>query len=384
VARARARLPVNDRAAAGHGRESAIAAWIREHGDAHKMTVVSNDDVNNSGARVWIIRCAACDTALRAIGAQTLQAHAACAAHTAALDAAHAAQPTVAMRIREPGDAHKMSVVSRDEVKSSGSRVWTIRCAACDTALRAIGAQTLQAHAACAAHAAALDAAHAAKHNVATWIREHGDAHKMTILSNDEISVGGARVWKIRCSACDKEIRANGVRNLQKHAASPAHARALDPAHAPELKVVAWIREHGDAHKMTVVSNVDVNSSGARVWIIRCAACDTALRATGAQTLQVHAASAAHVTAVASGRAPKSSVAAWIRENGDAHKMTVVSNDEAYSCGARVWTIRCAACDTALRVTGAAMLQTHAACAAHAGALDPAHARGVQRKRSRS
>jgi hypothetical protein len=161
VARARARLPVNDRAAAGHGRESAIAAWIREHGDAHKMTVVSNDDVNNSGARVWAIRCDVCGTVIRTIGVCDLQKHAASAAHAGALDPAHVPVLKVAAWIREHGDAHKMTVVSSDEVYSSGARVWTIRCAACDTVIRAIGVDHLQRHAASAAHAGAIDPAHA-------------------------------------------------------------------------------------------------------------------------------------------------------------------------------------------------------------------------------
>jgi phage FluMu protein Com len=148
--------------------------------------------------------------------------------------------------------------------------------------------------------------------------------------------------------------------------------------------MAAWIREHGDANKMTVVSNDEITASKHRVWAIRCAACDKVLRAVSVDNLQTHASCFAHAGALDPAHAPESKVAAWIREHGDANKMTVVSNDEITAGKHRVWTIRCAACDTVIRTAGVYNLQRHAACAAHAGALDPAPARGVQRKRSRS
>jgi predicted small metal-binding protein len=374
-----------------HAPGSKGAAWMREHGDAHKMTVVSDDDVNNSGARVWTIRCAACDTALRVTGAGALQKHTACAPHVAAVASGNAPESKVATWIRAHGDANKMTVVSDDEVNSNRSRVWTIRCAACDTALRVTGAGDLQRHTN-GAHHAAVASGHAPESKVAAWMREHGDAHKMTVVSNDEINAGRHRVWTIRCAACDTVIRATRVPTLQTHAACAAHAGALDPAHAPETKVAAWMREHGDAHQMNVVSNDEYDTGKHRVWTIRCGACDTVIRAISARDLQKHASSASHAAALDPAHdpahAPESKVAAWMREHGDAHKMAVVSNDEINSNRQRVWTIGCSACDTVLRVTGLCSLQQHVNGVHHAAAvatmgLATAH-RGGQRKRWRS
>jgi DNA recombination-dependent growth factor C len=362
--------------------EKKVAAWIRKHGDAHKMTVVSNDEVNAGRQRVWTIRCGACDTVLRAVDVRNLQTHAASVAHAGALDAARAPESNVAAWIREHGGAHQMTVVSDDDVDSSGNRVWTIRCAACDKALRATGAYTLQRHAASAAHVAAVASGNAPESAIAAWIREHGDAHKMTVVSNDEVSCNGARVWTIRCAACDIVIRATRVNNLQRHVASAAHAGALDTARAPESKVSAWMREHGDANKMTVVSNDEIDAHSHRVWTVRCGACDTVLRVSTVFNLQTHDARAAHAGALDPAHAPESKVAAWLREHGDANKMTVVSNDEIDAGSHRVWIVRCAACDTVHRATRVDNLQRHVTSAAHARALDPARAPVSKRPRS--
>jgi hypothetical protein len=130
----------------------------------------------------------------------------------------------------------------------------------------AITGRFLQKHAACAAHAEALDRVHAPDSTI-------------------------------------------------PRAPSPAHVAAVASGHAPESIVATWMREHGDAHKITVVSD-DVNghrimTNGSYQWMvtIRCAACDTWLRATGAKTLKTlrkHVTSAAHVAAVNNGFAGSS------------------------------------------------------------------------------
>jgi hypothetical protein len=371
--------------AACRASKSKVATWIREHGDTNKMTVVSNDEFNPGGQRVWVIRCGACDTVLRITGAGGLQKHAACAAHVAALDG-EAPESKVTMWIREHGDANKMTVVSNDEINTGGGRVWLIRCGACDTGIRVTAAGALQRHAACAPHVAALDSGRAPESNVATWIREHGDSNKMTVVSK-ETDAGGKRTWVVRCGACDTVIRARGASDLKSHASTALHAAALASGTA-ESNVATWIRKHGDANKMTVVSNDEINTGGTRVWVVRCGACDTAIRANGAGTLQKHAACAPHTAALQSGDARESKVAAWLREHGDANKMTVVSIDERYSNGTRVWVIRCGACDTVTRAVDAGRLQKHAACAQHAAALQCGDARescgSASRKRCRS
>jgi rRNA maturation endonuclease Nob1 len=372
----RAEVPTSDVAevALGDAPESKVVTWIREHGDANKMTVVSNDERNGSGVRVWVIRCGACDTVVRATGATNLQRHAATAVHAAALDdPAHARESKGAAWMREHGEANTITVVSNDEFNGS-HRLWVVRCGACDMVLRATGTRYLEKHAASAAHAAALDPAHALESNVAAWIREHGEVNKMTAVSKDEFT-DSHRVWRIRCGACDKLVRATGAGNLQKHAETAAHAAALDPANAPEAKVPAWIREHGEANKMTVVSNDHISARGWRAWTVRCAACDTVIRAHGAAGLQRHIVRAVHAIAMGARAAPELKVTAWIREHGEANRMTVVSNDEITSQSARVWVVRCDACDTEIRATNTAPLQIHASCGAHAAALDPARAR---------
>jgi hypothetical protein len=45
--------------------KSTFTAWIREHGPANQMTLVSNDEFNSSGRRVWVIPCGACDIRVR-------------------------------------------------------------------------------------------------------------------------------------------------------------------------------------------------------------------------------------------------------------------------------------------------------------------------------
>jgi DNA recombination-dependent growth factor C len=261
------------------------------------MTVVSNDEIYSSGVRVWVIRCGACDTLLRTSSARILQIHAACTAHAAALDPAHAPVPAVATWIREHGDANKMTVVSNDEFNGSGGRVWAIRCSACGTTLRITGPKKLHRHAACAAHTVAVNTARAPESKVATWIREHGDANTMTVVSNNEVNGGGGRVWVMRCGACSTTLRVKSHNDLQKHAACAAHTAALNPARARESKVAAWIREHGDANKMTIVSNEEINGSGNRVWVIRCGACEKNLRVVGPYALQLHIDTAAHASA---------------------------------------------------------------------------------------
>jgi hypothetical protein len=134
-------------------------------------------------------------------------------------------------------------------------------------------------------------------------MREHGDANTMTVVSSEKTV--GKRVWAIHCGACGTVLRVTDGHRLQAHAASNAHAGAIDPAHAREPKVATWIREHGDANKMTVVSNDETGSCGHRVWVISCAACDKSIRVTGVWALLRHTDAASHDAALSQRSAPR-------------------------------------------------------------------------------
>jgi hypothetical protein len=245
---------------------------------------------------------------IRATGACGLQKHAARAAHAAALESGATREPKAATWIREHGDANTMTVVSNDEKRGNGYRVWVIHCDACDNVIRIMGAGELHSHANCVAHVAAVMSGRAPESAVATWMREHGDANRMTVVSNDETDGRGHRVWVIHCGACGTVLRARAGNQLQTHAASTAHAGAIDSANAREPKVSTWMREHGDANQMTVVSNDEINGSRNRVWVISCAACDKSIRVTGVTALQRHADAAAHSAALSQRSAPRKRV----------------------------------------------------------------------------
>jgi hypothetical protein len=152
--------------------------------------------------------------------------------------------------------------------------------------------------------------------------------------------------------------------------------------------VLSWIRDHGDANKMSVVSNDETNHRGKRVGVIRCGACGTTLRVRGAACLQKHAVCAAHAAALEGGDAPESKLAIWVREHGEAQKVTMLSQGEPNARGARRWTIQCGACCKTICVDSLSQLQKHTTTAAHAAALEReaglSTRPGAQRKRPRS
>jgi hypothetical protein len=383
-----ARVAVRSTDVAGRAREFKVTTWIREHGDANTMTAVSNDEIRRGGDRLWVIRCDACGVTLRLNSVNQLQRHAAAAVHTTAVNTARLPESKVVTWIREHGDANKMTLVSNDERSRGGIRVWVIRCDACGMTLRLRGPKDLQKHTDCAAHTAAVNTARRPESKVVAWMREHGDANKMTVLSNDETSGCGDRVWTIRCGACDATLRVSGARSLQHHAACASHTKAVASGEAPESKVATWIREHGDANKMTVVSNDEISGTGKCVRSIRCSACGTTLRFKDFNRLQKHAACAAHAAALEGVDAPESKLALWIREHGEAQKVTVLSPDQPNARGVRPWTVQCGACCKTIRVESLRQLQNHTTTAAHAAALE--REAGVstrpdaQRKRPRS
>jgi rRNA maturation endonuclease Nob1 len=363
--------------------ESMMTTWMREHGESNKMSVVSNAEIASNGGRVWVIRCDACDKVMRSKGTANLHAHANCAAHVAALESGSAPVCKVATWIRLHGEANEMTVVSGHGVNSSGTPVWSVRCAACATVLQATSVNSLQRHAICVAHVAAIESGKGRESNVATWIREYGDVNKMTVVSH-EVRAHGKRVWVIRCGACDAVIRACGAGALHKHANCAPHAAALTSGKTREPKLAAWMREHGEANKMTLVSSDERTAGGGRVWVIRCDGCGREIRATGPKVLEAHAACATHAAALDPAHAPEPAVAKWIREHGEANQITVVSH-EVRAHGKRVWVIRCGACDKVLRVPDVHTLQRHVALHAAAPEGDDGRPtlRGAQRKRPR-
>jgi predicted metal-binding protein len=200
---------------------------------------------------------------------------------------------------------------------------------------------------------------------VVTWLREHGDANKMTLLSSDE-RTSGQRVYVVRCGTCSKDLRAMNVTALLNHIASPAHVSACESGRAPETNIAAWIREHGDVHKMALLSIGEVASKRHRMHVVRCGTCQMELRVQDLSVLRKHIDSAAHVSAIQSGRAPETKVDTWIHEHGDAHKMTLLSIVQAVRS---IWVVRCGACNMVLRLYSAHELLLHAGCRRHIAAL---------------
>jgi hypothetical protein len=283
--------------------------------------------------------------------------------------AAAAAQPTATLKAAEAA-ARGAGVPARGDARTADSAEVAPRCGT-------------------GRHVAALQSGDAAESPVTTWLREHGDATTMTVVSNDEINGRRRRVWVIRCGACDTVIRVTGAANLQKHATCAAHAAAVDPAHAPASVVATWLREHGEANTMTVVSN-ELNGGAKRVWCIRCDACEKLVRFKRVRNLQSHANCAAHLAALESGNAPEPVVVTWLRENGEINTMTVISN-KRLATGHREWVVWCAACAKELRFESAPALRAHVKRAAHAAGLEVAPGatqrltqHEAPRKRSRS
>jgi hypothetical protein len=218
---------------------------------------------------------------------------------------------------------------------------------------------------------------------VDAWIREHGDANNMTLLPRDERNSGGNRVYVVRCGTCQMDIRVTTMTKLQIHVESAAHVSTLQTGRAPETKVDAWIREHGDANNMTLLSRDERTSSGARVHVVRCGTCSTDIRVTTMANLQIHLDSAAHVSKLQSGRAPETKVVAFIREHGDANNMTLLSSDERTNCVRGRWVVRCGACNVDLSADSAHQLLLHTGCGRHIAALAPKSERPPLRKRPR-
>jgi hypothetical protein len=119
----------------------------------------------------------------------------------------------------------------------------------------------------------------------------------MTVLSNG-IASNGRRVYVVKCGTCNKDLRVLELKDLQRHVDSVMHVSALESGCTPELKVPAWLREHGDANKMTALSNDDVTSNGDRMYVVKCRTCNKDMRVTGAKDLQRHVGTATHVSAL--------------------------------------------------------------------------------------
>jgi hypothetical protein len=170
---------------------------------------------------------------------------------------------------REHGPANQMTLVSSDEVNSTGRRVLLLRCSACGTDIRGSCVTKFQQHANSAAHAAALHPGCRAESKPTAWLRDHGPLNQMTFVSNDNFRACGQRVWVIHCGVCDADITGDSVRNFRKHANSAAHAAALHPGCGRESPLAALIRERGPANQMMLVSSAEINSTGRRVSLQR-------------------------------------------------------------------------------------------------------------------
>jgi hypothetical protein len=179
------------------------------------------------------------------------------------------------------------------------------------------------------------------------------------------------------------QLSVRDTKRLRTHAASAAHVSAVESGRVPEPKVVTWIREHGDANTISLVSNDETTATRQRVHVVKCGACRMDIRAIQLNHLLNHVDSAAHVAALESGRAPEYKVNAWIREHGEANTMSLVSNDEMSASGNRVYAVKCGACSKEMRVRGATHLQCHVDSATHVAALHSKTERLALRKRPR-
>jgi uncharacterized protein YecT (DUF1311 family) len=203
----------------------------------------------------------------------------------------------------------------------------------------------------------------------------------MTVLST-EMTASGKRVLVVKCGACRTEVRASQLNALLNHVDSAAHVAALESGCGREHKVVAWIRDHGDANTMSLVSNDEISASGKCVHVVKCGACRTEIRATELRLFPLlnHVDSAKHVAALAFGCAHK--VEAWIREHGDA-KMGVEMVLNAK--GRRTWNVDCGTCGSKLRgIHSVGKLEAHVKTATHRSAALSSSRATRERKRPRS
>jgi hypothetical protein len=130
----------------------------------------------------------------------------------------------------------------------------------------------------------------------------------MTVLSCIEATSTRRRVYAVKCSVCSKDIFVQQVTQLQRHVDCATHVSALESGRAPEHKVDAWIRDHGEASTMTLVSNEMLASDtrrARRVLVVKCDARRTEIRAPGLKPLLSHVGSATHVSPLEYGRAPE-------------------------------------------------------------------------------
>jgi hypothetical protein len=134
------------------------------------------------------------------------------------------------------------------------------------------------------------------------WIREHGDANKMSLVSTDEMTASGTRVHVVKCGACSKEIRVQELKTLLRHVDNATHVAALE--RGPETKISAWIREHGGANTMSLASN-EISAGGKRVrlHVVKCGTCSKDIRVQYVSGLLRHVDCAAHVSALEPGLA---------------------------------------------------------------------------------
>jgi DNA recombination-dependent growth factor C len=249
--------------------------------------------------------------------------------------------------------------------------------------MRAEQLQSLLKHVNSATHVAAVESGRAPETKVVAWIREHGEANKMTVMSSIEATSKRLRLYVVKCGTCSKELRVKDVGVLQRHLDSATHVSALESGQGPGTKINAWIRKHGGANMMTLVSNDEMTASGKRVHVVKCGACRTEIRAHQIKALLSHVNGATHVAALESGRAPESKVDAWIREHGDANKMgfEMVVNAK----GARTWNVDCGTCGTKLRgIYGVGSLEAHVKSATHRSAALGSSRATRDRKRPRS
>jgi hypothetical protein len=158
---------------------------------------------------------------------------------------------------------------------------------------------------------------------------------------------------------------------LEHHVNSSAHNSALESGRAPERSIHAWIREHGNANNMTLLSSTEVPYRAAlKVYTVTCGTCSMELRVTRVNNLQHHVDSAAHISALKSGRGRETKVIAWVREPGDTNTKTQLPNAEVTSNGTRVYTVLCGICNTERRVMNVQHLEGHVGSAVHISALD--------------
>jgi hypothetical protein len=388
----------------GRGAELSVQTWMREHGEANQMALVLKDmalapqtprsaphQPGKLGRRSstatqekdWAFECDACHTVTQDASTTRLQRHVVSAMHVGAL--AGRQKHGAVQWMHDHGVDNKMSITQTIERSATQHPTWIVTCAACNKEIRATGKSELEKHAGSALHAAAMEGREQIA-AVPEWLREHGAANQMTFVSKDLRN--GKDVWSVQCSACGKLLHAQGVSALCAHANTASHAGALATGTAPANLMAVWLREHGEANTMTLVSNDETNRHGQRIWVVRCGACDKSYRATAQSFLTQHAVTPVHAAALASGCGQEHPVPRWIRENGDHNMMAVTSNDELRNDGHRAWLVRCGACKKDLRVEAKKRCVSHAASPRHLAALEshsaPAPALDcAQRKRPR-